>query len=117
VHVTEPENEKAQPSVAFQIDWPVAADVSTQHVNQFTLSPGLPTNDGTPDGIYLELGHLAPPVIRPGTDPATMEKHLSVQMLGRFHFSKERLDELIASLQEVAQNYEKIRRAARTEEQ
>jgi hypothetical protein len=33
-----------------------------------------------------------------------MEKHLSVQMLGRFHFSKERLDELIASLQEVAQN-------------
>lgn len=111
--MTQPEDEKAQPNVTFHVDWPAAADVPTQHVNQFTLSPGLPTRDGTPDGIYLELGHLAPPVIRPGTDPATMDTHLSVQVLGRFHFSKERLDELMGSLQEIAQKYEKIKRAAK----
>ena len=95
------------------VDWGGAADVPTAYVNQFVVQLGPPTRGGLPDGIYLVLGNVAPPLII-GENPAAREASIrraqggvKPEVHGRFYLTRERLDELISSLQTIADAYDK----------
>jgi hypothetical protein len=99
--------------LAVTVDWSTADSVPIEHVNQFIGQPGPPTLSRTPDGIFLLLGSIPPPII-PG-DPEgqrraieSLKNGLPVTIHGRFHLSRERLNELIDVLQQTAANYDAL---------
>lgn len=99
--------------VTISVDWSGLASARVQHVNQFIVQVGPPTLEGPPDGVYLALGHLSPPLII-GKDAEAQARELEalkdgvpIEILGRFHLSRVRLDELIKVLQETVDNYDK----------
>lgn len=117
--VTQPEHQPEQetpklPTLSITVDWGDATGLPTTHVNQFAVVLGPPTMSGAPDGIYMLLGHLSPPLIL-GTDQASRirefeaQKNIKVNVLGSFHLSRERLEELIRILQQTASNYDQVR--------
>jgi hypothetical protein len=107
--VSHSEDDSVSPvQLTLQVDWSEAVDLETQHVNQFAVSPGPPNEDGTPDGIYLIVGNVAPPLLL-GAGQSTPPTSLSVRAHGRFHLSRERLDELIRALQVTAQNFDRVK--------
>ncbi|MDL4820915.1 hypothetical protein [Actinomadura opuntiae] len=100
-------------SVTVYVDWSNLASVPTRHINQFVAQVGPPTRDGSPDGIYLALGHLAPPVIV-SSDPELRRREIEAVAngiapddMGRFHLSRSRCEELITVLQEALRQYDK----------
>jgi len=100
--------------VEVPVDWSEVADVPTAYVNQFVVQLGPPTRGGLPDGIYLLLGSVAPPLIL-GDNQAIRDASIrraqdgvKPEVHGRFYFTKERLDELISSLQTIADAYDKV---------
>jgi hypothetical protein len=84
---------------------------------------GPPTRDGIPDGIYLALGNIAPPIIigddetRQKTIDAIKESGLQVDVYGHYHLSRERLTDLIEALQQTVKNYDAMAMAARSDEE
>jgi hypothetical protein len=92
-------------------DWSDADSVSTQPANQFAVTIGGRSEHGTPDGIYLTVGHITPPVLI-GDPEAQMAqiKELGgkrkVAVYGHYLMTRERLDELISVLQMVAKRYD-----------
>ncbi|GIH76123.1 hypothetical protein [Planobispora longispora] len=99
--------------VTITVDWSDAATIPVTHVNQFVAQPGPPTMEGSPDGVYLLVGSIAPPIIP--SDPegqrrvfAALKDGLKVTGHARFHLSRERLEELIAILQQTADNYDEL---------
>ncbi|MEU6041110.1 hypothetical protein ABZ801_37540 [Actinomadura sp. NPDC047616] len=100
-------------SVTVYVDWSNLASVPTRHINQFVAQVGPPTRDGSPDGIYLGLGHLAPPVIV-SSDPEMRQREIEAaangiapEDMGRFHLSKSHCEELVKVLQEALRQYDK----------
>jgi len=96
-------------SVTVRLSWPGDTDVPALPANQFLVSVGLPDRTGAPDGIYLVVGHAAPPVLHGADD---LKHHLrtygiSVKVHGRYLLSRERLGELIDVLAIVAERYDK----------
>jgi hypothetical protein len=117
--VTQPEHQPEQetselPWPTITVDWGDTTGLPTAHVNQFAVVLGPPAMSGAPDGIYMLLGHLTPPLIL-GTDQASRirqleaQKNIKVNVHGSFHMSRERLDELIRVLQQMASNYDQLR--------
>ncbi|WP_440070982.1 hypothetical protein [Streptosporangium sp. OZ121] len=95
------------------VDWSTADGVPIEHVNQFIGQPGPPTLSRMPDGVFLLLGSIPPPVIP--NDPEGqrraiegLKNGLKVTVHGRFHLSRERLEELIDVLQQTAANYDTL---------
>ncbi|GIH72674.1 MULTISPECIES: hypothetical protein [Sphaerimonospora] len=97
---------------AVAVDWSEATGAPITHVNQFVAQPGPPTLEAGPDGIYLLLGSIPPPFI-----PRDIEGQrraietlkatgLKVNVHGRFHMSRARLEELIQVLQTTADTYD-----------
>lgn len=98
--------------VSVRLDWSDAEAAATQHVNQLIGQVGPPTGDGTPDGIYLGIGSIAPPVIL-GT-PEEMKLRgaqlegtsIKVTVHGRYHVSRGFVDAMIKALQTTAAQYD-----------
>lgn len=96
------------------MDWSGLADVPTTYVNQFAATLGPPTLNGLPDGIYLLLGSIAPPIILGDTEASReasirrAQAGVKVEVHGRFYLTRDRLAELINSLQTIANAYDKV---------
>lgn len=90
------------------VQWP-PEQPKPQVANQFAISLGVPTGDG-PDAVYLMIGHVDPPfVVGPPDDVAGQVASLgavTVDVLGRYVFTRSRLDELIRLLQNAADAYD-----------
>jgi hypothetical protein len=104
------------------VDWTAADEVPTTHVNQFVAQPGPPTAGAGPDGIYLLLGSIPPPLIPNDAEGQRRALEilkatgLKVAVHGRFQMSRERLDELIQILQQTAENYDRMLEKAAEEQ-
>jgi hypothetical protein len=96
--------------IGFRLDWTDAYTVPALHANQALGQLGTPVK-GIPDGIYLVLGSVEPPVIadEQDRDHAIEEltaSGLKVKAQGRFHLSRETALEVIRILQAVTTQYE-----------
>jgi hypothetical protein len=105
-------------NVSVTLDWSGADGVEGHHINQAMAQLGVPGPDGTPDGIYVALGSVLPPVVL-GDDEARREaleslrdSALKVAVQGRFHMSRGLLDALIRLLQTTAEQYDAAARQA-----
>lgn len=101
------------------MDWGDAADIQATPLNQFVCQVGPPLRDGRPDGIYLLFGNVIPPLIL-GDSQEERQRFIDmalagakVQVHGRYVLSRERLDELIATLQKIAEIHDSAVEAAR----
>jgi hypothetical protein len=101
------------------VDWSDAASVPATPLNQFVCQVGAPLRDGRPDGIYLTLGTLIPPLVL-GDTPEERQHFIDmakagarVQVHGRYALSRERLDEFIDALQGIANIYDSVVEAAK----
>jgi hypothetical protein len=97
--------------VALAVDWSDATDLPVLPANQFLVQLGVPV-EGKPDGVYLIVGHAAPPVI---VGPDLESQRMQVEKLGgrlkveahaRYHFSRERLGELLKVLNALTAQYD-----------
>ncbi|MFE0459578.1 hypothetical protein ACFW1A_09990 [Kitasatospora sp. NPDC058965] len=95
-------------SYMLRLRWP-DGQPATQPANQFAISMGLPVG-GSPDAIYLSIGHAAPPVITAAVDLSEGGPHdlgvVDVNIFGRYMLTRGRLDELIGLLQNAATQYD-----------
>jgi hypothetical protein len=114
----QPEQETTDPSTfAITVDWGDTTSLSAAHVNQFAIVLGPPAMSGAPDGMYMLLGHIGPPLIM-GADRQSRireleaQKNIKVNVYGSFHLSRQRLDELISALQQAASNYDQVKDVA-----
>ena len=106
------------PQVLVGLDWGEAEQAPAQHVNQVLAQVGPPSSNGVPDGIYVALGSVSPPVI-----PADEERRearvkelehsvLKVAVHARVQLSREALQDLIQVLQKTADQYDASMRSA-----
>jgi len=98
--------------VMIGLDWSEAEQAPALHVNQVLAQVGPPSSTGVPDGIYVALGSVSPPVI-----PADEERRearvaqlaggvLKVTVQARVQMSREALGDLIQVLQTTADQYD-----------
>jgi hypothetical protein len=98
--------------VPVRLDWSATEACPAQHVNQVLVQVGPPSGSGIPDGVYVAVGSVCPPVI-----PADPEKRaarvaeltasaLKVAVYGRVIMSREVLDDLIRLLKMTADQYD-----------
>lgn len=99
--------------IQVHLDWGAASEIPVAPVNQFAMVIGPPTKNGIPDGIFLILGNVVPPIIL-GDNPelkrrsieAAQQTGLQVDVYGRYHLSRDRLSDLIEGLQAAASAYD-----------
>jgi hypothetical protein len=109
--------ETPQP-VVVKLDWSDATAGDAQHVNQVLGQVGPPSGTGVPDGIYVSLGSVAPPIIpieeeeRRRAIEALLSFPVRVSVHGRIHMSREVLDDVIRVLQATAAQYDAAVEAA-----
>lgn len=104
---------EALPQIAVSLDWHSAADVEPLHVNQVMAQIGIPAPNGVPDGIYIALGRILPPVAG-GPDEESQQKALAdlqgstmqVSVQGRFIMSRDLLESFIDVLTRAARQYD-----------
>lgn len=99
--------------IQLHVSWSAANDIPVAHVNQFATQLGPPAKNGIPDGVYVILGNLVPPIIagddaeaRQKSIEAVQESGIQVDVYGRYHLSRDRLDDLIEALQAIANAYD-----------
>ncbi|HUY47760.1 MAG TPA: hypothetical protein VMV92_18840 [Streptosporangiaceae bacterium] len=101
---------QAPEQVTVRLDWSDVRVTPAQHVNQALGQLGPPTN-GIPDGIYLTLGRVEPEVILDQEGRASVIEQLKetgakVGVHGRFHLTRQLVDEVIRILQVTAAQYD-----------
>jgi hypothetical protein len=106
--------ESAVPRLQLKVDWSDFDGAAPQSANYFAASVGLPDDIGRPDGVYLAMGHLTPPMLLRGS-PEEMQEQVDrfggrrkVQVNGYYVISRSRLRELIGVLQTAAGQYDEI---------
>ena len=117
--VVPPQVTSSPPQVTVSLDWSAYAAERPEHVNQVIAQLGAPTPDGVPDGVYVALGNVLPPVVAAGSD-IEVQKQLAelqgstvkVDIAGRFHMSRGLLDAIIQVLQSTAAQYDAAVRQA-----
>lgn len=98
--------------IMVELDWGEAEETSAQHVNQVLAQLGPPSSMGVPDGIYVALGTVSPPVIPPDDDRREARvaelagSVLRVAVHTRIHLSREALRDVIDVLQTTAAQYD-----------
>jgi hypothetical protein len=98
--------------VLVRLDWSEVEETPAEHVNQVLAQVGPPSLKGVPDGIYVALGSVAPPVIPPDEDrrearvAELVNSVLKVAVHARVHLSREALRDLIQVLQTTADQYD-----------
>jgi hypothetical protein len=98
--------------VSVRLDWSAAEACPAQHVNQVLVQLGPPSASGVPDGIYVAVGSISPPVIP--ADPEARAARVAeltasvvkVAVYGRVTMSRDVLDELIRLLKVTADQYD-----------
>ena len=98
--------------VSVRLDWSAAEACPAQHVNQVLVQVGPPSESGVPDGIYVTVGSICPPVIP--ADPegrvervAALEASVvKVAVYGRVSMSRDVLDDLMRLLKLTADQYD-----------
>jgi hypothetical protein len=110
-----PQSGTPLPQTSVNLDWGEVAALEPSHVNQVMTQVGNPGPDGTPDGIYVGLGHVSPPIVPPGTSVEQAAEELRgsnvpVKALGRYHMSRAMVgvDKLIGDLRRVAEQYDAL---------
>lgn len=108
--VTEPQFPQ---QVQLHVSWSAASEVPVLPVNQFAAVLAPPTKNGPPDGVFIILGNTVPPIIVGDTPElkqrsieAAVEAGLHVEVYGRYHLSRNRLNDLIEGLQAIADAYD-----------
>ena len=107
--------------VPFKVSWRGVADVPVRFVNQFLVSTGLSAKSGTPDGVYLVLGHTSPPLLLGTPDEikaqaTAYEGRLEVTVYGHYLISRARLEELIEILTTALEKHDRaVRRFEQTD--
>ena len=98
--------------VRMGLDWSEIENCPSSHVNQLIAQIGPPSSNGVPDGLYIGLGSVAPPIVL-GDEEQRAERVaeltgsiLKVDVHGRFHVSREVLGDIIAVLQTAAEQYD-----------
>lgn len=98
--------------VLVRLDWSEVEETPAQHVNQVLAQVGPPSSKGVPDGIYVALGSVSPPVIPPGGDrreprvAQSANSVLKVSVRARVQVSREALRDIIQVLQTTADQYD-----------
>lgn len=107
------------PQVTVSLDWSDYGTERSEHVNQVMAQLGAPTPDGVPDGVYVVLGNVLPPVVAAGPDIEVQRRLADLQgtivkvdIAGRFHMSRGLLDAIIQVLQSTAAQYDAAVRQA-----
>jgi len=98
--------------VAVRLDWSAAEACPAQHVNQVLVQVGPPSESGVPDGIYVTVGSISPPVIP--ADPEGRAARVAeltasvvkVAVYGRVSMSRDVLDDLMRLLKLTADQYD-----------
>jgi hypothetical protein len=105
--------------ILVSLDWSEAEQTSAYHVNQVLAQVGPPSSNGIPDGIYVALGSVSPPVIPPDDErrqarvAELADSVLKVTVHARVQMSREALRDLIKVLQTTAEQYDaSVRMAA-----
>jgi hypothetical protein len=99
--------------VKARLDWSAVENAHAPHATQAIAQVGSPGSDGMPDGIYLTMGSIPPPVLIDG-EPEVQAKLIErlraegvkVNVLGQFHMSRQMLKDLIVILQQTAAKYD-----------
>jgi hypothetical protein len=98
--------------IGVRLDWSDIDACPTQHVNQVVVQLGNP-QEGIPDGIFIGLGSIAPPLILAADEKERAEiiaalaaKAAKVTAHGRFHMSRGVLTAAIKALQTAADQYD-----------
>ena len=68
-----PEHVEVPEQVPMTLDWSEIENYPSSHVNQLIAQIGPPSSNGVPDGLYVAMGSVAPPVIL-GTDDQRIER-------------------------------------------
>ena len=99
--------------VPMRLDWNDIENHPSFHVNQLIAQIGPPSSNGVPDGFYLAMGSVTPPVILGDDDDQRMARIaelaggvLTVDVHARIHVSREVLGDIITVLQRVADQYD-----------
>lgn len=101
--------------VAVDIDWSSANAAPVEVASHFAVQLGTATgapDHPRPDGVYLVVGHVAPPVAI-GTPEAIrkqlekLNNQMPVTVHGRYFMTRERLAELIQLLTATADNFDR----------
>jgi len=87
-----------------RLDWSATEACPAQHVDQVLVHMGPPSEGGVPDGIYVAMGSISPPVIP--ADPERTASAVKVAVYGRVTMSREVLDDLIRLLKAGADQYD-----------
>jgi len=98
--------------VSVRLDWSAADSCPAQHVNQVLVQVGPPSESGVPDGIYVAVGSICPPVIP--ADPEGRAARVAeltasvvkVAVCGRVSMSRDVLDDLMRVLKLTADQYD-----------
>lgn len=98
-------------SLLLKLVWP-QEQPKPEFVNQFAISMGVP-NDAVPEIFYLSMGHAAPPTILAGMDgrpdvPGGELPQVTVDVYGRYLFTRSTLGELIRLLQHAADEHDRL---------
>jgi hypothetical protein len=115
--MVEDASEPAAPErLTVRLNWAGVEAVPVQHVNQALGQLGTPVK-GIPDGLYLVLGSVEPPVIPDEESRALIVEGLmangaQVTVQGRFHLSRETAGEIIRVLQDITAQYDAAARLA-----
>jgi hypothetical protein len=103
------------PQVTVSVNWAKIEELEPRHTNQVMGQLGNPGPDGIPDGIYIGLGVITPPVLQAPTPEEARKLAASLQGTsvtvtphGRFHMSRVFLDAVIKNLQATADQYDNV---------
>ncbi len=114
------ESQQTPEVVAVPVRWNLEG-VPTLFANQFVATRGPPTTDGVPDGIYLVLGTVAPPIIigetpeaRKAYVEAATRGGLTAEIHGRYFLTRGRLDEVITALETIREKFDEAASAGTT---
>lgn len=106
--------------VRIRLDWSQIASAAALHANQVVAQVGGPGTDGFPDGVFITLGSVPPPVLIEGDPQAGQaldelrKTGVRVNVLGQYHISRQLLADLISVLQVTAAKYDQAVQAAKS---
>ena len=105
--------------VSVRLDWGAAEACPARHVNQVLVQLGPPSASGVPDGIYVAVGSISPPVIPADTEGRAARvaeltaSVLKVAVCGRVSMSRDVVDDLLRLLKLTADQYDAAAAPAR----
>lgn len=98
--------------VALRLDWGGIGAVPVSHVNQLAAQVGPPSQQGVPDGVYIAVGSVQPPLVvgdaaqRAARVAELQGGSIAVTVSAYLHMSRDTLGDVIKVLQTAADQYD-----------